>query len=163
MLNLTPWNQGKKLAIQRKDDNPFALLQREMNDVFNNFFRGDLASWGNGGEESHYMPRIDIADGEKEVRISAELPGMDEKDVQVSVTPDSVTLSGEKKIEKENHGKNCYHTEISYGSFKRVIPLPEGVDTNKAEATFKKGVLNVVLPKTPQAQSVEKKLTIKAE
>ena len=72
-------------------------------------------------------------------------------------------LSGEKKIEKENHGKNCYHTEISYGSFKRVIPLPEGVDTNKAEATFKKGVLNVVLPKTPQAQSVEKKLTIKAE
>lgn len=151
------------IARRSEEDLPFSSLQREINRLFDDFFR----SWGpistlEGGIDS-FFPSIDIREGEKDFVIQAELPGMDEKDVEVLLTDDALTIKGEKKEEKEHKSKGYYHVERSYGAFNRTIPLPLGVDTKKAEAKFKKGVLSITLPKTEEAQEKVKKITIKGE
>jgi len=88
---------------------------------------------------------------------------MDEKDVEVLLSDDALTIKGEKKEEKEDKGKNYYHVERSFGSFQRVIPLPPGIDFQKAEAAFKKGILSISLPKTAEAKARGKKIAIKSE
>src|SRR5207249_3623540 len=110
-----------------------------------------------------YNPRVDITDGPKELRVTAELPGMDEKDVEVSITPETLLIKGHKNQESEDKNKNYYRMERSYGGFQRVVSLPLHVDTTKAEATFKKGVLTVALPKTGEAQRDVKKIAVKSE
>jgi len=166
ITSLLPWKQGeKKVAIQRTE-NPIYSLQQEMNRLFDDFFSADFGltpfkGFGFSEGLGVFSPSIDVAENDKEIKISAELPGLSEDDIEVSLTSDTLTISGEKKAEKEDKGKNYYRMERSYGSFRRVIPLPCEVETDKADATFKKGVLNIVLPKTPQAQASVKKIAIK--
>jgi HSP20 family protein len=88
---------------------------------------------------------------------------MSDKDVEVSVFDDSLVIKGEKKEEKEEKDKNCWHTERCYGSFYRAIPLPKDVDSEKTDASFKKGVLHVTIPKTKEAADSSKKISIKTE
>jgi HSP20 family protein len=102
-----------------------------------------------------------VSETDKEIKVSAELPGMDDKDIDVSLTRDALTIKGEKKEEKEDKGKDYYKMERSYGSFTRSIPLPVEVDTDKVQATFKKGVLEITLPKTAKAIQETKKIPIK--
>ena len=137
--------------------------QEEMNRLFDDFFRGFDAS--PFGEENFrkFSPAVDIRENEKEVAIHVELPGMDEKDVEVLLTEDTLTIKGEKKEEKENKGKDHYHLERVFGSFQRVIPLPLGVDSQKTEAKFKKGVLRIKLPKREEAKSIGKKIQIASD
>ena len=101
------------------NDHPFYSLQREMNSLFDNFFRGfDFAPRGfAAGDVGIFSPSIDVKENEKEFIIKAELPGVEEKDIEVTVTNDSVTIKGEKKEEKEDKDKNYYYMERSYGSF----------------------------------------------
>jgi HSP20 family protein len=106
------------------------------------------------------MPRVDAADTDKEIKVSVELPGLDDNDIEVSLTKETLTIKGEKKEEK---GKDYYRSERSFGSFTRTIPLPVEIDAEKAEASSKKGVLTVNLPKTKQVISETKKVAIKAE
>ncbi|GIK40693.1 MAG: hypothetical protein BroJett011_45260 [Chloroflexota bacterium] len=108
-----------------------------------------------------FSPRVDVTENEKEVRITAELPGLEEKDIDVSLSNDVLTISGEKKAEREDKGDNYYRMERSYGSFHRSIPLPTEVDTDHCDATFKNGVLQITLPKVHLKESA-KKITIKA-
>ena len=108
------------------------------------------------------MPSVDVKESEKEFTIRAELPGVDEKDIDVTVTADSVTIKGEKKEEKEDKGKNYYYMERSYGSFNRVIPLATETEAGKAEASFKNGVLNITIPKSASAKAKGTKVPIKA-
>ncbi len=98
----------------------------------------------------------------KEFTIRAELPGVEEKDIEVTVTNDTVTIKGEKKEEKEDKSKNYYYMERSYGSFNRVIPLSSETDANKSEASFKNGVLNITVPKNQTAKAKGTKVPIKA-
>jgi HSP20 family protein len=108
---------------------------------------------------------MDIAETEKAYEITAELPGMSESDVEVIASNGDLTIKGEKKEEKEEKEekkKDYYLSERRYGSFERRMQIPKGVDADKIEATFKKGVLTVTLPKTPQAQKPEKKISVKA-
>lgn len=107
-------------------------------------------------------PAVDITENDQAYIITAELPGMDEKDVDVTVTEDSLVMKGEKRQEKEEKGKNTYVSERSYGAFQRVFALPAGVDRNKVAADFRKGVLTITLPKTQEAQKQQKKVEIKA-
>lgn len=107
-------------------------------------------------------PAIDLAEKDKEYEITAELPGLDEKDVEIKLSNHSLTIKGEKKEEREEKQKDYYLSERRYGSFHRSFQLPEGVDADKIEATFAKGVLTVRLPKTVEAQKAEKKISIKA-
>ena len=108
------------------------------------------------------MPAIDIAESEKGYEIKAELPGMDEKGIEVKVTDGSLTIKGEKQEEKEEKEKDYYLQERRYGSFERSFELPDSVDPDKIEASFKKGVLTVTLPKKAEAQKPAKKIEVKA-
>ena len=91
----------------------------------------------------------------------AELPGVEEKDIEVTVTDDWVTIKGEKKEEKEDKNRNYYYMERSYGSFSRVIPLETPIESGKAEASFKNGILDVKIPKNQSAKAKETKILIK--
>jgi HSP20 family protein len=99
----------------------------------------------------------------KEVQISAELPGMDEKDVSIEVDEDTLTIKGDKKEQREEKEKNWHRIEQSYGSFHRAIPLPARIDKTKAKAKFKKGILNVRLPKIEGKEHNRKTIEITSE
>jgi HSP20 family protein len=102
-----------------------------------------------------------VTEDDKAYKIAAEMPGVEEKDIDVSINEDMLVLKGEKRQEKEEKGKNTYVSERSYGSFQRAFALPEGVDRGKIAADFSKGVLTVTLPKTPESQKQQKKIEIK--
>src|ERR1019366_2533461 len=106
-------------------------------------------------------PAVDVAEKEKEYEITAELPGLDEKNIEIKLSNGTLTMKGEKKEEKEEREKDYYVSGRRYGSFMRSFQVPEGVDTGKIEATFAKGVLNVKLPKTAEAQKSEQTISIK--
>jgi len=108
------------------------------------------------------MPAVDVFENEKGFKLTAELPGLCEKDVEVTLTGDLVMLKGEKQQEREEKGKNRYLSERSYGSFQRSFYLPDGVARDKVTAEFKDGVLTVMLPKTVEAQAQTKKVEVKA-
>ena len=103
-----------------------------------------------------------MSETDKAYEITAELPGIDEKNVEVSLADGGITIKGEKKEETEEKKKDYYVSERRYGSFDRYFTLPEGVDANKIEASFKNGVLKVTLPKTAEAQKPAKKIEVKA-
>jgi HSP20 family protein len=111
---------------------------------------------------SFNVPAVDVTEDDKAYKVAAELPGLDEKDIEVSVTGDVLTIKGEKRQEKEEKNKNWYVSERAYGSFQRAFTLPEGVDRSKIAAEFSKGVLTVTLPKSAQAQKQQQKIEVKA-
>lgn len=162
---LVPAGQGKEIPpARREDEYPLFSLQRDVNRLFDDFFRGfDLRPLRTADEKwGGFSPKMDLEETEKEYRITAELPGMEEKDVEVLLTGNAITLKGEKKEEKEEKGKSFYHMERSYGSFQRTVPLPEGIDLKKVDADFKNGVLTVKLPKTVEAKIKSKKVPVKS-
>ena len=108
------------------------------------------------------FPTADVVEGEKDYKITAELPGMSEKDLEIALAGDVLTLKGEKKEEHEEKGQNRYVSERRYGSFQRSFALPEDADPEKIEAAFKNGVLTVTLPKRPEAQAKQRKIEVKA-
>ena len=163
--DLVPWHGNKKNLSVRKAHEPFYGIQKEINSVFDNFFdEFDLLPSRFGGYEdrfSAFTPKIDIKEGKKKIEISAELPGMDEKDIDVSLSDDALTIKGEKNQEIEDKKDGYYRMERSYGSFYRTIPLPNGIDTDNVDAKFKKGVLQVTIPMTSKAIESHKKIEIK--
>jgi len=164
--DLVPWKRHQHgLDIGRGYESPFQALSREMNRLFDDFRnRFDIEPFKLArGEMSTFMPSVDVAEDDKEVRITSELPGIDEKDIDITLAKDSVTIKGEKKQETEDKGKDHYRMERSYGLFQRVIPLPAEIDEGKAEAEFKKGILTIRLPKSAEAQKAHKKIEVKSE
>lgn len=159
--NLIPSFKGRQVPVRREEwSNPFVSLQREMNRLFDSFFN-EFAPMKLDTGWSEFYPTVDIKENEKEVKIEAELPGMDEKDIDIRISGNVLTLKGEKKQEREERNGNYYRMERSYGSFHREIMLPAEVEEDKAEAFFKKGVLTIRLPKKPEAQSKMKRIEIK--
>jgi HSP20 family protein len=145
-------------ATSRQQD-PLSSLRREMDRLLDNFFTGfPRAGWL--ADTGQLSPSVDVAETEKEVTVTAELPGLDEKDIEVNLSEGVLTLKGEKKSEKEEKDKTFYRSERSYGMFQRAIPLPAEVLEDKIEAEFAKGVLTVHLPKSPAAQKKAKKIEI---
>lgn len=152
---------------------PFEGLRREINRLFDDF-GGDI--WRAPFHRSLFdtepfwrrelswstFPAIDIVDKEKVYEITAELPGMDDKNIEITLANGVLMIKGEKTEEKEEKKKDYYKSERHFGSFRRSFQLPTGVDAEKIEATFKKGVLTVTLPKTAEAQKQEKKIPIAA-
>jgi len=121
-------------------------LQNEMNRMFDQFFRGwDLS--GFGPETGMWTPSVDLAETEENVIVKAEIPGIDPKEVDISIQDNNLIIKGEKKEEKEEKGKNYYRMERSFGKFSRSVELPSTVDTNNVSAECKNGVLEIKLPK----------------
>ena len=151
---------------------PFESLRREVERLFDDFgrglgwspFRSSMSRlepyWGREVAWAS-APVVDVAEREKDYEITAELPGMEEKDIEVNVSDDVLTIKGEKKEEKEEKKKDYYLSERRYGSFQRSFRVPDGVDASKIEANFKNGVLTVTLPKTAEAQKKQKKIEVK--
>jgi HSP20 family protein len=168
--SLMPWKWGKRNVPVRRDDslpeysNVFSL-QHDMNRLFEDFFRPfDGSSFSPFSETScMFQPRVDVIENEKDLRVSAELPGLDEKDLDVSILNDSLTIKGEKREEKEENAGGYHRIERHYGSFYRNIPLPCEVDKENAEAVFKRGVLTIILPKSKETRREIKKIEIKKE
>jgi len=151
---------------------PFDTLHREIDRLFDDFGRGLWRSpfRSLSGFEPFWpqtpsfgtVPAVDIVEHDKAYEITAELPGMDDKNIEVKFANGGLTIKGEKKEEKEEKKKDYYLSERRYGSFERYFHVPESVETDKIEASFKKGVLTVTLPKKPEAQKAEKKIDVKA-
>ena len=158
--DLIPWNRKESAAVPTaRDEHPVVGLQREMNRVFDSFWNRFQQSFD--GRIGLGTPRADVAETGEAVEVSVELPGLDAKDIEVSLTGDMLTIKGERKSEREEKHRGFYLSERSYGSFYRSIPVPPGVATDDAKAEFKKGVLTVSLPKTPEAQAKVKKIEVK--
>ncbi len=152
---------------------PFESLRREVDRLFDDFDGGfwrspfrnplfDVAPFRRGEPAFAAMPAVDVSETDKAYEITAELPGMDEKNVEVRVANGVLTIKGEKQDEKEEKKKDYYMRERSFGSFERTFAVPDGVDSDKIEANFKKGILSVSLPKNAEAQKAEKKIAVKA-
>ncbi|MER9211502.1 Hsp20/alpha crystallin family protein [Mesorhizobium sp. M0663] len=153
-------NQAPSL-FRNGDRDPFLTLHREMDRLFDEAFRGfdtRLPSLGGFSAARVSWPSIDIADGEKEIRVTAEIPGMDAKDVELLLDDGVLTLRGEKREETED--KDRQFSERFYGRFERRIPLGYEVDEDRVNAAFRNGVLSVTLPKTERAQAKAKRIAI---
>ncbi len=154
LRSLMPVGRDRNVA---RNDNPFMSLQREIDRLFDDFTRGFPAfSTGGAGE---MLPSVDVTETDKQIEITAELPGLEEKDVQVNFADNVLTIRGEKKAEKEEKDKTYRLVERSYGSFVRSLELPDGVDANAIKASIEKGVLKVTVPKPAPAQV--KKIDVK--
>ena len=156
--DLMPWNnRGREIGMHRgAEANPFLTLHREMNRMFDDVFRGfDVAPFGLGSGTLNGLgwPQIDIEETDKEVRITAELPGLDEKDVSLEIANGVLSISGEKKSESEDKVRRF--SERYYGRFERRIPL-EDVEEDKVSAAFENGVLTITVPKSAEAKNVRR-------
>jgi len=151
----------KNSPMVRENDDPFSLLRRRMDEIFEDFL-GYPEGRKFGASLNGFRPDADIVENDGEIKVSVELPGMDEKDIEVSIDRDSLVLRGEKREEKTDNAKGYYRMERTYGSFMRAIPLPAEIDQNKVNASFKKGVLTIRLPKSETALSRTKKIPISA-
>lgn len=162
--DLIPWTRkGPDVRAKIGEDNPILGLQREMNRVFDSFWnRFDRPSAAANGALAQGLPRTDVVETDDAVELSIEVPGLDEKEIEVSLSGDVLTIKGEKTSEQEGRRKGYYLSERSYGSFYRSVPLPPGVAADDAKADLRNGVLTVSLRKTPEAQAKLKKIEVKA-
>jgi HSP20 family protein len=163
MRDLIPWGRNTQTTPSRyrEEGDPFMTLHREMNRLFDDVFRSfDVAPFGSLSSAGRTMgwPSVELSETDKDLRISAELPGMDEKDVEVLMHDGVLTIRGEKKSEVED--KERAFSERYYGRFERRIPLGQDVDEDKVEAAFKNGVLTITVPRTAQAASQAKRIAI---
>ena len=140
----------------------FSSLQREIDRVFQDFGRGGMPALGEFGKNAMAM-RVNIAEHDGAVEVSAEMPGCAPEDIDVQLKDGVLTIKGEKKVEKDEKQKDYHVMERSYGMFERSFTLPAEVDASKVEAAFDKGVLKVTLPKLPQEQSKAQKIAVKPQ
>jgi HSP20 family protein len=181
---LAPWNwfkkeddAGKIVPVQHSGTmgqgyplyNSVTQLHREIDSIFNTVLHGfALSPFGferpllPSMAEGIFKPTLDLSATGKEYTITVEIPGVDEKDVKVDIADDTLTIQGEKKQEKEEKEKNYYRIERSYGSFQRVLSLPEDADQDCVKAKFKKGVLTVTILRKALPESDVKQIEVKS-
>lgn len=182
IAKLNPWNwfkredEGKTLPVQGAQTgsggasaHPLESLHGEIDRMFDRAFRGfgfDRPFFGPGslfarGDEA-FKPRVDIAGTETEYTITAELPGVEEKDITLELNGDALIIRGEKQQEQESKDKGYYSVERSYGSFQRVLTVPADADTEGIKAAYKNGVVTVTLPRKKALQDETRKIEIES-
>ncbi len=159
---LMPSNRSTDVRRTREDD-PFALMRREMDRVFDDFMRG-FAAPSASLPEGVLSPRVNVVENDKGLEITAELPGVDQKDIELDLSEGVLTLRAEHKKEKEEGGENQrYHVlERAYGTFVRRFAIPFEPDQDHVEANFENGVLKVSIPRSPEAEKQTRKIEIKS-
>jgi HSP20 family protein len=157
---LVPWRNNKSEVATKRDDffDPFVSFRREMDRMFDRFFDGLPASTGTGWQA--VTPAVDIDETDKEMVITAELPGVSDKEVEVSLVGDVLTIKGEKKSEKEQ--KDSTYVERRFGSFARSVRLPFEVKDGQVDARFKDGVLTINVPKPRDMQRSVRRIAVKS-
>ena len=144
-------------AVARQETNPFAFLQQEIDRLFEGFGR-NFPAFVTGSTGSTALPRMDVSETDKAIEVTAELPGLEAKDVQLNLADNILTIRGEKKAEKEEKNKAYRLVERSYGSFERSLALPPGINADAITASMSKGVLKIALPKPAATQSQKVKI-----
>jgi HSP20 family protein len=171
-LPVKPVEKTDAAPVQAQPWRPFEALRREVDRLFEDF---DRNSWHSPFRRSAFemepfwrrelswtgTPAVDIVEKDGAYEVTADLPGFDEKNVEVKVVDNTLIIKGEKKEEKEEKRKGYHLHERRSGSFERAFRLSDAVDADKIDAHFKKGVLTVALPKKPEARKPEKKIEIK--
>lgn len=167
--DIAPWRWG---GLRRPgEERPFQVFGTEIESLHRDIDRLFESIWTGGVEPSllsaawttrDVAPRLDFVDDDNRFRLTVELPGMTDKDVDVSLTDRTLTISGEKKEDKEKKDKEVYRRERAYGSFRRVMELPGDVDADKIHAAFQDGVLTIDLPKSKEAQEKVRRIPVKA-
>ncbi|GJL51339.1 MAG: heat-shock protein Hsp20 [Nitrospirales bacterium] len=171
---LTPWNWFKKeeeqsLSVQHKNsintvDHPLGQLHRDLDKLFDNFFQGfplspfrkeNGSSWG-----GLILPQVDIGEDKKQYTITVEVPGVAEKDIDLTLADGTLMIRGEKRYEQEDRDKQYHRIERSYGSFQRMLSLPTDADENTIDAKFKHGVLTITIAKDPNSKPPVRKIMI---
>jgi len=166
MRDLIPWGRNERSSsvpssYRSEEVSPFVTLHREMNRLFDDVFNRFDSTMPSVFTRMPSWPSVEVVERDNDVRVAAELPGLDEKDVEVSVSDDVLTIRGEKKAQIDD--KERHFTERHYGRFERVIPLPFEVEDERAEATFENGVLTVTLPKSPKAETKMKRIAVNSK
>lgn len=163
MKDLIPeWAKARSDLMRRDMEQYFNNMQREMDRLFSPLVGYMQSGLGEAGTFMRkFMPAVNVSEDEKQIIVKAELPGLEAKDVEVSVADDRLTIEGEKKFENKSDKEDVHLMESAYGAFKRVIALPDSVDFSKVEATFKNGVLTVLLPKKADATKPSMKVDVK--
>jgi HSP20 family protein len=155
---LVPWKQRSVEREPEWSEHPFDNLIREVNELFD-IYRGShrygFRKAGSAGWE--------LSETEDEIRVRAELPGVEEKDIHVTIDEELLTIRGEHREQKETKKRNYHVSEMSYGGYSRTIPLPAEVDAEKVKAKFKRGVLTLNLPKTEQARARRRRIPVSVE
>lgn len=163
--DLIPWNRNSRApsTYGGGDLDPFLSLHRNVNRLFDEVFRGfDMpAMLGGTSAAAGTWPRVELSESDGEIRVTAEVPGLDEKDIEVLLDDDVLTIRGEKKTAAENNDRQF--SECFYGRFERRIALGRELEADQVNASFKNGVLTVTLPKTAKAQSNAKRIAINAQ
>jgi HSP20 family protein len=142
---------------------PFGMLERfadEMDRMFDEFGLGRGWTRPSLFESATWKPQVEVSQRNNELVVRADLPGLSKEDVKVDVTDNAITIQGERRREHEEERGGVYRTERSYGSFYRVIPLPEGAMTDQAKASFKDGVLEITMPAPPEQVTRGRRLEI---
>ncbi len=163
----------KKAPVPARRPDTWRSFRNEMDRLFDRFTRdfewpylprmfNREPFWPEEAAFTISAPPVEISEDGKAYKVAAELPGIDPKDIEVTVSGDMLVLKGEKREEKEEKGKNTYLSERSYGAFRRAFQLPDTVDRDHLAADFSKGVLTITLPKKAEAQKAEKKIEVKA-
>jgi HSP20 family protein len=154
----TKWNW------KTEHDNDYMSLHRAMNHLFDDFTKNwEFPVYQPVAEKfTNWYPRLDMFEKENELCITLELPGLEEKDIDIVLTGDVLTIKGMKKLEKEEKHGTWFHSERAWGSFQRVLPIPFPVVRDEIKAEFKLGVLYITLPKTAEAKEYVKKIPVKS-
>jgi len=151
---LTTWKPFRDLT----PFSDFDRMRREMDKVWDTFLEGDV--WKESKEDSVWLPSVDVSETKNDLVVKAELPGMDPKDIDITLSDGHLMIKGQKRHEKEEKDEDYHSVERSYGSFVRAVHLPKEVKHDKISASYKNGVLKIVLPKSEEAKTKEVKIKV---
>jgi len=139
---------------------PFSGLRQDIDRLFEDFFRGSVPAMRGEEGMAMLMPSIDVSETDNAIQVQAELPGVDEQDIDVQLTGDMLTIRGEKKAERKEEERNYRVVERSYGTFERTLRLPFEAEPDKVQASFDKGVLMITVPKPQEQQQKSRKIQL---
>jgi len=159
--SLIPWKRRPSALAREEEGHPFELLHRQMNQLFDDFFQDAGRGWMTSplGRDD-LRPDFEIEQGTDAITVTADLPGLEEKDIEVSLDENVLTVSGERSEETRDEKPNRVLSERRYGAFRRSFELPSGLDPDQVRAAFKRGVLTITIPRTPEAKAPSRRIPV---
>ena len=155
-------HSGLRRALHRRRGHPFALFDREVDELFDRALRGFAPADAHADRTAWLSPRLDMREGDDGYTVTAEMPGLDEKELKVELSDGYLTIEGEKKAAHDDDKGGFHVVERSFGTFKRSLQVPADVDVEGIDAAFANGVLTVTLPKKEEAKATVRKIAVKA-
>lgn len=162
MFELVPWRRNKTRLAHDVSDDWLSPLHHQIDRMFENFLSSELPRFEPAGRRGVFMPNVDVSDTGEQIEVTAELPGIEEKDIEVTLDDDVLTIKGEKKskLMEEDKERSHHRLECSYGAFRRSFQLPPEADNDKVSADFGNGVLRIVIAKDKNAKTTSKRIPV---